>query len=71
MIALAFRQWLGGEEAINNYRHSIAVEGGEALAKILGTKIMDERGELTANMVRPDPLGSTLPDGKLFAERPM
>lgn len=30
----------------------MAVKGGEQLAKLLGTKVMDESGELTLNMVR-------------------
>ncbi|KIK70144.1 hypothetical protein GYMLUDRAFT_53247 [Collybiopsis luxurians FD-317 M1] len=37
--ALDFREWLGGEEVINNYCHRIAIEGGKRLAQILGTEV--------------------------------
>ena len=50
-IALAFRRWLGGEAKINAYCHELAVRGGRYLAELLGTKVMDETGELTLNMV--------------------
>ncbi|TFK37412.1 pyridoxal phosphate-dependent transferase [Crucibulum laeve] len=49
--ALDFRNWLGGEEKINNYCHSLALEGGQRLAKILGTRVIDPNGDLTMNMV--------------------
>ncbi|KAI8971277.1 PLP-dependent transferase [Trametes punicea] len=49
--ALAFREWLGGEKVINDYCHKLALEGGRRLAIILGTRLMDETGELTLNMV--------------------
>ncbi|KAL1940493.1 hypothetical protein VTO73DRAFT_9065 [Trametes versicolor] len=49
--ALAFREWLGGEKAINDYCHNLALDGGERLARILGTRVLDETGELTLNMV--------------------
>jgi len=48
--ALDFRQWLGGEAAINAYCHKLAMDGGKRLAEVMGTKVMDETGELTLNM---------------------
>lgn len=47
----AFREWLGGEEAINGYCHKLALEGGKRLAEVMGTRVLDESGELTLNMV--------------------
>ncbi|KAH8117757.1 PLP-dependent transferase [Phellopilus nigrolimitatus] len=49
--ALDFRQWIGGEEKINAYCHGLALKGGRRLAEILSTRVMDEDGEFTANMV--------------------
>ncbi|KIM79204.1 hypothetical protein PILCRDRAFT_823789 [Piloderma croceum F 1598] len=51
--ALDFRQWLGGEEKINAYCHSLALAGGMRLAEILGTEVMHgkDEDELTLNMV--------------------
>ncbi|KIK67910.1 hypothetical protein GYMLUDRAFT_155471 [Collybiopsis luxurians FD-317 M1] len=51
--ALDFREWLGGEEVINNYCHRIAVEGGKRLAQILGTEVIDQEQDFqfTLNMV--------------------
>ncbi len=57
--ALNFRKWLGGEEAINTYCHNLAVSGGKRLAEILGTRILDETGEITLNMVTHRPLWCT------------
>ena len=51
MAALDFRQWIGGEAAINDYCHSLAVNGGKLLAGFLGTSVMDEDGSLTSHMV--------------------
>ncbi|CAL1716184.1 unnamed protein product [Somion occarium] len=48
--ALEFRNWLGGEESINSYCHDLAMKGGKRLAEVLGTKTMDESGELTLSM---------------------
>lgn len=50
--ALAFRAWLGGEEVINKYCHDLALRGGSALAKVLGTSMMGNAEEITLNMVR-------------------
>jgi len=36
---------------LNAYCHDLAVKGGNALADILGTRVMDPNGELTVNMV--------------------
>jgi hypothetical protein len=49
--ALAFRAWLGGEEVINTYCHDLALRGGAALAKVLGTSMMGNAEEITLNMV--------------------
>ncbi|KZT73541.1 PLP-dependent transferase [Daedalea quercina L-15889] len=45
-----FRQWLGGEAAINAYCHQLALDGGKRLTEILGTKVLDESGEFTLSM---------------------
>ena len=50
-LALEFRQWVGGEHKINDYCHNLALSGGRRLAEILGTQVIDENGEFTANMV--------------------
>ena len=51
LIALEFRQWLGGEHKINAYCHNLALEGGKRLAELWGTRLMDPTGEFTLNMV--------------------
>lgn len=52
-LAIAFRQWLGGEKAIYDYCHTLAVDGARRLAEVLGgTRVLDESGELTTTMVR-------------------
>ena len=51
--AIAFRNWLGGEKAINDYCRQLALDGGARLAELLGTQLMDPNGELTLSMVRP------------------
>ncbi|KAG8741744.1 hypothetical protein FRC10_002522 [Ceratobasidium sp. 414] len=61
--ALAFREEIGGEQRINDYCHSLAVKGGEILAEILKTKVLEnEKNELTANMVNVQ-LPLTIPAG--------
>ncbi|PPQ88741.1 hypothetical protein CVT25_008548 [Psilocybe cyanescens] len=65
--ALEFRHWMGGEEKINAYCHDLALKGGQLMAKILGTRVMDPAGELTLNMVNvelPLPGDVTLPVGE-------
>jgi len=51
--ALDFRLWLGGEDKISAYCHSVALKGGKRLAEILGTEVMHGKDddELTLNMV--------------------
>ncbi|KAI0749408.1 hypothetical protein C8Q80DRAFT_1269292 [Daedaleopsis nitida] len=51
MTVLAFRQWLEGEKAINDYCHKTAVEGAKKLVEVMGTRDMDISGELTLNML--------------------
>lgn len=53
LLALQFREWLGGEHKINAYCHNLALKGGERLAELWGTRLMDPTGEFTLNMVRP------------------
>ncbi|TBU55573.1 PLP-dependent transferase [Dichomitus squalens] len=48
--AIAFREWLGGEKAIYDHCHKVAVDGAKKLAEVLGTRVIDESGELTATM---------------------
>lgn len=51
--ALDFREQLGGEERVMRHNHDLAVRGGEAMAKILGTEVLEnEEKSLTAAMVR-------------------
>lgn len=62
--ALDFRNWLGGEEKINEWCHALAVEGGKKMAEVLGTEVMKgkDEHELCLNMVNVRlPLPSTLP----------
>lgn len=60
MVALDFRNWLGGEHKINEYCHGLALKGGKRLAEIFGTRVMDPEGDLTLNMVLPLPVNSTI-----------
>ena len=57
--AIAFREWLGGEKAINDYCHKIAVEGAKKLVEVVGTRDIDISGEITLNMVRASPSPSS------------
>ncbi len=50
-LVFAFRAWLGGEEVINSYCRKLAVDGAKRLAEVMGTRVLDESGELTLNMV--------------------
>ncbi|KAF8886306.1 pyridoxal phosphate-dependent transferase [Infundibulicybe gibba] len=49
--ALDFRKWVGGEEVINAYCHSLAMKGGKRLAEVMGTRQLDPEGAFTLNMV--------------------
>ncbi|KAI0267546.1 PLP-dependent transferase [Russula aff. rugulosa BPL654] len=61
--ALDFRQWLGGEEKIHDYCHSLALSGGERLSQLLGTSLMDPTGEFTLNMTNVElPLAPSIPN---------
>lgn len=48
-----FREWVGGEEVINQYCRDLARTGGKRIAEIMGTRLMDESEnfEQTVNMV--------------------
>lgn len=51
--AIEFRKWLGGEEAIRGYTTQLAKEGGQLVADILGTEVMQAaKSDLIASMVR-------------------
>ncbi|KAI0714319.1 hypothetical protein C8T65DRAFT_726695 [Cerioporus squamosus] len=60
----AFRQWLGGEEAINGYCRQLAIDGAKMLVEVMGTRALDESGELTLNML-PLPVEKT--PGELYS----
>lgn len=50
--AIQYRESIGGEEAIREYCHDLAVRGGALVAEILGTRVMENSTKtLTANMV--------------------
>ncbi len=67
--ALDFRQWLGGEQKINDYCHSLALSGGKLLSQLLGTPLLDPTGELTLNMTNVElPLASKIPDDPVTHE---
>lgn len=47
-----YRKSLGGEDTIMKYCHELAVQGGELVAKILGTRVLENEDKtLTACMV--------------------
>ncbi|KAF8886313.1 pyridoxal phosphate-dependent transferase [Infundibulicybe gibba] len=50
-LALDFRNWIGGEEKINAYCHSLAMKSGKRLAEVMGTRQLDPEGTFTLNMV--------------------
>ena len=67
--ALDFRQWLGGEQKINDYCRSLALAGGKLLSQVLGTPLMDPAGEFTLNMTNVElPLGPNIPDNAVTQE---
>ncbi|KAI0710254.1 PLP-dependent transferase [Earliella scabrosa] len=47
---IAFREWLGGEQVMHEYCHQLALDGAKRLAEILGTRVLDDTGELTVHM---------------------
>ncbi|KAI8970339.1 pyridoxal phosphate-dependent transferase [Mycotypha africana] len=50
--ALKYRESIGGEEKIRQYTHDIAVKGGQLVAEMLGTRVMENSTKtLTASMV--------------------
>lgn len=51
LAALEFRNWIGGEASINEYCHRTTLEGGKRLIDVLGTRLLDPEGDMTANMV--------------------
>ncbi|KAL9541866.1 hypothetical protein PS6_010099 [Mucor atramentarius] len=56
--AVEFRKSLGGEDAIMAYCHDLAIKGGAIAAEILGTKVMENTGQIA--MVNVEiPLGNT------------
>lgn len=47
-----YRESIGGEKAIRTYTHNLAVQGGDLVAKIFGTQVMENSTKtLTASMV--------------------
>ncbi|KAI0293755.1 PLP-dependent transferase, partial [Russula brevipes] len=67
--ALDFRQWLGGEQKINDYCRSLALAGGELLSRLLGTPLLDPTGEFTLNMVNVElPLAPNIPENATTRE---
>jgi hypothetical protein len=51
VLALDFREWLGGEEKINKYCHNLALAGGRRLAWVVRGSVMEGEKEIVANMV--------------------
>jgi hypothetical protein len=69
LAALDFRQWLGGEQKINDYCRSLALAGGELLSRLLGTPVLDPTGEFTLNMVNVElPLAPNIPENATTRE---
>ncbi|KAI0001521.1 PLP-dependent transferase [Russula compacta] len=67
--ALDFRQWLGGEQKINDYCHSLALAGGKLLSRLLGTPLLDPTGEFTLNLANVGlPIASNTPDDAVTHE---
>jgi selenocysteine lyase/cysteine desulfurase len=51
-VALEYRESLGGEEKIQEYCYKLARNGGDIVAKILGTEVMENKEKtLTLQMV--------------------
>jgi len=67
--ALDFRQWLDGEQKINDYCRSLALAGGKLLSQLLGTPSMDPTGKYTLNMTNVElPLGPNIPNNAVTHE---
>jgi len=67
--ALDFRQWLGGEQKINDYCRSLALSGGKLLSELLGTPLLDPTGEFTLNMINVGlPLAPNIPNNAITHE---
>ncbi|KAF8485925.1 PLP-dependent transferase [Russula ochroleuca] len=67
--ALDFRQWLGGEQKINDYCRSLALSGGKLLSRLLGTSLLDPTGEFTLNMTNVElPLAPSILDNNTAFE---
>lgn len=63
LTALDFRDWLGGEQKINDHCRSLALSGGERLSGLLGTSLLDPTGEFTLNMTNVElPLAPSTPN---------
>ena len=63
LAALDFRQWLGGEQKINDHCRSLALSGGKRLSELLGTSLLDPMGEFTLNMTNVElPLAPSTPN---------
>ncbi len=62
MTALDFRQWLGGEQKIHDYCHSLALAGSKRLCRLLGTSLLDPTGEFTLNMTNVELPLESIPD---------
>ncbi|PBK65403.1 hypothetical protein ARMSODRAFT_891790, partial [Armillaria solidipes] len=48
---LDFRKWLGSESMIDDYCHNLAIQGDEALARVLNMEVVDEDGQFTGRAV--------------------
>jgi hypothetical protein len=69
LVALDFRQWLGGEKKINDYCRSLALSGGKRLSQLLGTPLLDPTGEFTLNMTNVGlPLAPDIPNNAVTLE---
>jgi hypothetical protein len=69
LAALDFRQWLGGEQKINDYCRSLALSGGKLLSRLLGTSLLDPTGEFTLNMTNVElPLAPSILDNNTAFE---
>lgn len=44
--ALKFREEAGGEEVIMNYTHNLAIQGGNRMAEIFGTRVIQEEDQI-------------------------